>query len=87
MGTIGCKPVLDELAVDVEGAEHVGKEEEDLVLGRAGWLGDVRRDAGDGLRVSDGCAAVGDGLEAVVAGHGGCGCVDPCLSPLHHGRQ
>ena len=35
MVTVGRKPVLDELVVDVEveGAEYVGKEEQDLVAG------------------------------------------------------
>ena len=68
--TVGCKPVLDELVVDVEGPKDIGKVEEDLVLGLGG-LGDVGGDAGDGVRASAGCAGVRNGLEAVVARHGG----------------
>ena len=55
-GTVGRKPVLDELVVEVEGAEYVGKEGQDLVASASCpcGLGGIRRDAGDGFRASGG---------------------------------
>lgn len=88
--TLGCKPVLDELAVDVERAEHIGKVEQDLFLpSDVGRFRYVCRYARDGLCSPDWISSMRDGFEAVVTGHGGvgCGCVGSNLTLSHHVRQ